>query len=147
MPHDFKKFPELTNSQMQLYYFESPHKQIFSNFSATVVKVTDGDTIRVKWRERDFDFPVRFMNIAAPELGEKGGVESQKWLEDLVYKREVEIGINPDVRVDKWGRLLGYVSIHGIDVGNEAVRAGKAKPWNDRGSGVVPDFEKVLESY
>ena len=79
-PHDFKRFPELTNAQMGLYYFESPHKQIFSNFVANVVGVHDGDTIRVLWRERDFTFPVRFMNIAAPELGERGGEDSQRRL-------------------------------------------------------------------
>ena len=78
-PHDFKTFPELTNSQMQIYYFQSPHKQIIEPFMAKVVKVTDGDTIRVLWDERDFTFPVRFAELAAPELDERGGPESQSW--------------------------------------------------------------------
>ena len=59
MAHDFKLFPELTNRQMQEYYFQSPHKQITENFAAKVVKVTDGDTIRVEVDFRDFDFPIR----------------------------------------------------------------------------------------
>jgi len=75
MAHDFKRFPELTNRQMNLYYFESPHKQITQDFVAKVVKVTDGDTIRVKWEDRDFDFPIRFIDIAAPELDEIGGAK------------------------------------------------------------------------
>ncbi len=79
-PHDFKRFPELTNSQMQIYYFESPHKQITEPFMAKVVKVTDGDTIRVTWAERDFNFPIRMAEIAAPELDERGGLDSQKFL-------------------------------------------------------------------
>ena len=45
MPHDFKLFPELTNSQMQIYYWDSPHKQITKNFMAKVLRVKDGDTI------------------------------------------------------------------------------------------------------
>ncbi len=72
MAHDFVRFPELRNSQLDFYYWESPHKQIFEDFIATVVKVTDGDTIRVETDFRDFDFPVRFLDIAAPELRKKG---------------------------------------------------------------------------
>ena len=37
MVHDFKAFPELTNSQMDLYYWDSPHKQITDDFDAVVV--------------------------------------------------------------------------------------------------------------
>ena len=80
MAHDFKRFPELTNSQMNLYYFDSPHKQITESFTAKVVKVTDGDTIRVKWDERDFTFPIRLSELAAPELNERGGVKAQRWM-------------------------------------------------------------------
>ena len=79
MGHDFKRFPELTNNQMQFYYFESPHKQIVEGFLAKVIKVTDGDTIRVYTDSRNFDFPVRLANIDAPELGE-GGEVSKSWL-------------------------------------------------------------------
>ena len=48
MAHDFKTFPELTNNKMEIYYFESPHRQILEDFEGEVVKVTDGDTIHVK---------------------------------------------------------------------------------------------------
>ena len=51
MAHDFKNFPELTNRQMQVYYFESPHKQVTEDFRGRVIKVTDGDTIRVEWED------------------------------------------------------------------------------------------------
>ena len=64
MAHNFKLFPELTNNQMQFYYFESPHRQIIEDFRAKVVQVTDGDTIRVKWDERKFDFPTNFSSLA-----------------------------------------------------------------------------------
>ena len=75
MAHDFVKFPELTNSQMDLYYFESPHKQLSEDFQAEVVKVHDGDTITLRCAERSFDFPLRIINIAAPELNQDGGME------------------------------------------------------------------------
>ena len=73
MAHDFKRYPELTNNQMNFYYFDSPHQQIAEDFDAKVVKVTDGDTIRVTTDFRDFDFPIRFSNIMAAETDEKGG--------------------------------------------------------------------------
>ena len=40
MPHDFKRFPELTNSQMDFYYDDSPHPQITEDISVRVIKVT-----------------------------------------------------------------------------------------------------------
>jgi endonuclease YncB( thermonuclease family) len=106
--HDFKNFPELTNNQMQFYYFESPHRQILENFDAKVVRVIDGDTIRVKWDERDFDFPVRLSLINSAEM-EEGGLASKKFLESQILGEEVNIIINPKNRVEKWGRILGEI--------------------------------------
>ena len=137
MAHDFKRFPELTNNQMQFYYFQSPHRQITENFTATVVKVTDGDTIRVEWDGRDFDFPVRFLDNAAAELDEKGGTQSQKWLENRILGKDIEVRINREARVEKWGRLLGAVYLDGLDVGKESVVFGYSVPWARRDEGKV----------
>ena len=73
---------------MGLYYFDSPHRQIAEDFFARVVKVTDGDTIRVKTDFRDFTFPIRFSNILAAELDEKGGIESKRWLSGQILNKE-----------------------------------------------------------
>ena len=135
MTHDFKSFPELTNGQMQFYYFESPHKQIFEDFEAKVVKVHDGDTITIDWSERDFTFPVRFANVAAPEMNEAGGAEAQSWLEKRILNEIVTIKINPKNRVEKWGRLLGTIIHNGMDVGEEEIFAGKCTGWAQRNDG------------
>jgi len=134
MTHDFKRFPELSNSQMIHYYFESPHRQITDNFMAKVVKVTDGDTIRVTCDFRDFDFPIRFLNTDAPEIieGEEGAVESQKWLENLILNQEVEILIDPQNRVEKWGRLLGEVLFSGININKQSILENFAVRFEDR---------------
>lgn len=108
MAHDFKRFPELTNSQMQLYYWDSPHKQILEGFPAEVIQVTDGDTIRVKTDFRDFDFPIRLFGIDAPEMKETG-LESAKWLADKILGKEIYVNINFKHRVGKFGRLLGEI--------------------------------------
>ena len=129
--HDFKRFPELTNNQMQLYYFQSPHKQAPERFVGRVTKVTDGDTIRVSADFRDFDFPVRMSELAAPELNESGGKESQSWLEDQILGEEVEIYLTPQ-RVEKWGRLLAAVMFQGMNMSKLSIMNGQAVSWEDR---------------
>ena len=131
MPHDFKLFPELTNRQMEIYYFESPHKQITEDFIAKVVKVTDGDTIRVQWEERDFTFPIRMARIAAPELDEEGGKESQNWLEKEILGEDVLIKMTKQ-RVEKWGRLLAEIFFCGRNMGQESMERGYSTSWERR---------------
>ncbi len=123
MAHDFKLFPELTNSQMNLYYFDSPHVQMVEPFDAKVVRVKDGDTIQVTTDDRDFDFPVRLSRIAAPELDEVGGLKSQKWLEKELLNEDVEIVLTRQ-RVEKWGRLLGEVNFLGLNVNTQSLEQG-----------------------
>ncbi len=144
--HDFKNFPELTNSQMDIYYFESPHKQIISDFMATVVKVHDGDTITVRTNFRDFDFPIRFLNTNAPELNERGGHESRDWLKNKIEGAEVEILINPRKRVGKYGRLLGRVFHRGMDINDESIRVGHSTTFENRREGLLPDLNKELNT-
>ena len=43
--HDFIKYPELSNRDIERLQFQSPHKQITADFMAEVVKVHDGDTM------------------------------------------------------------------------------------------------------
>jgi len=129
--HDFQKFPELTNSQMAFYYFESPHKQIIEGFMAKVIKVSDGDTIRVQADFRDFNFPVRFAYIDAPELNE-GGKESKSWLENQILGKEVYIKVNPNNRVGKWGRLIGDVFHMGESMSRASLREMHSVPFGSR---------------
>ena len=123
MAHDFKLFPELTNSQMQFYYFDSPHKQMVEPFDAKVVRVKDGDTIQVTTPDRDFDFPIRFARIAAPEIDEVGGLASQKWLAKEIQGKDVEIVLTRQ-RVGKWGRLLGEVNHLGLSLNQQSLDMG-----------------------
>jgi len=142
--HDFKKFPELTNSQLQEFYFESPHKQITENFTATVTKVHDGDTIRVKADFRNFDFPIRLANIAAAELNEEGGKEVQQWLEKRILNEEVEILINPKNRVGKWGRVIGEIFFEGMSINDESLREGKSTEFNSSEEKTLLSIEEVF---
>ena len=145
MPRDWKRFPELRNSELDVYYFESPHKQIFEDFRAKVVKVHDGDTVTLRWVERNFDFPLRLLNIAAPELNEKGGKESQSWLENEILNEEVDVIMDSSHRVEKWGRLLGKIEHKGIDMGEMSIINGHAISWEQRGDGKIPDWTRELD--
>ncbi|KKK66066.1 hypothetical protein LCGC14_2967830 [marine sediment metagenome] len=122
-PHDFKLFPELTNNQMQFYYFDSPHKQMVEPFDAKVVRVKDGDTIQVTMDDRDFDFPIRLSRIAAPELKERGGLASQKWLAKEIEGEDVQIVLTPQ-RVEKWGRLLAEIYHIGLSLNQQSLEQG-----------------------
>ncbi len=128
MAHDFDRFPELTNAQAAIYYFDSPHKQIFEDFTAKVVKVTDGDTISVSWQERDFNFPIRLAYIDAPELSE-GGEESRSWLENQILDKDIFVRINPDNRVGKFGRIIGDVMLGGESMSNASLREMQSVPF------------------
>ncbi len=144
MPWDFELRPELPNSQMEIYYFQSPHIQILEDFRATVVKVIDGDTIRLRWSERDFDFPLRFLDTNAPEMNEPGGKRSKKWLESQILNEEVDILIDKAQRVGKWGRLLGKVIHMGMNINDLSIMMGFATSFEDRKEGKLPNIEQWL---
>lgn len=141
--HDFVKYPELSNSQMQVYQFSSPHKQITEDFMAEVVKVHDGDTITVNCDFRDFSFPVRLLDIDAREMSE-GGLEAREWLKERILGKEVSVLINPVMRVGKYGRLLGKVFCGGLDVGQEMLSLGLVKLFGSKSEGLVPDINKTF---
>jgi len=140
MMHDFKRFPELTSSQMNDFYHESPHRQIFESFEAKCVKVPDGDTIRVLWIGRNFNFPIRFVNTAAPERDEEGGKESKEWLEKQLLGKDVWVHVDPARRIGKYGRLLGKIYLDGIDMGQTSIWEGFSVPWEQRNDGKIPDL-------
>ena len=136
MAHDFERFPELRNSQMNLYYFDSPHQQIAEDFDAKVVRVIDGDTIRIETSFRDFDFPLRISNILAAELNEAGGVRSRNHLRGLIEGKTIEVIVNKNNRVGKWGRLLGEVRESGFDIGTQMIEEGFAVNLDEEQPGI-----------
>jgi endonuclease YncB( thermonuclease family) len=116
------------------------------DFKASVVKVTDGDTIRVATAFRKFDFPIRLSDIAAPERGEKGGIKSQRWLENQILGKEIDVEINPRLRVGKWGRLLGTIVFEGRNLNDESLSLGYSVKFGERKRGEIPDFNIELEN-
>lgn len=142
MAHDFVNFPELTNRELQEHVV-SPHPQITADIFVDVVKVIDGDTIRVRWEKRDFDFPVRFLGTNSPEMNE-GGEEAREYLKGVIEDEEVMLKIDKRQRVGKYGRLLAKIISLGMDVGDMMIRLGYATTFENRDEGKIPDLNKTL---
>ncbi len=138
--HDYVKFPELTNNQLAQFGWSSPHKQIEEDFRADVVKVHDGDTCTLRAAFRDFDFPLRLLDINAPELNE-GGEKARDWLKDRVEGSNVLIKMDKKQRVGKYGRLLGKIFKDGMDVGFELLTLGLAQRFGEDPLGIKPAWK------
>lgn len=143
--HNFKRYPELTNGEMEMLGFLSPHEQITSDFVAVVYKVHDGDTVRLTCDFRDFDFPLRLAKIDAPELDTGArGVEARDYLAGIILGEEVLVMVDRFNRVDKYGRLLGTIMFAGQDVGEMMVHAGFAHPFGFRREGEIAGFDQRM---
>ena len=143
--HDFEKYPELTSSDLANIGFMSPHEQIERNFVAEVVRVHDGDTVTLRTDFRDFDFPLRFATIDAPELNTgTPGKEARDFLAGMIMGETVEVKIDRHNRVDKYGRLLGDVIVGGQSAGAVLLQFGFALPFSRRLEGEFPDLNKAL---
>ena len=142
--HDYNRYPELTNTELQVLGFTSPHHQYTEDFFATVVKVHDGDTVTLRTADRDFNFPLRLLSINAPELNEEGGHESQEYLSNMILDKRVSIILDKNQRVGKYGRLLGKVISGGMDMGEIMKINGKATPFDARKEGKIESFDKIM---
>ncbi len=99
--------------------------------TARVVEVVDGDTIVVEKNSGEA-VAVRYIGMDTPELGrdrrpsECLAEAAREANAALVYGREVVL--TSDVRgEDRYGRWLRYVTVAGVDVGEELVRSGYAR--------------------
>jgi micrococcal nuclease len=96
-----------------------------------VARVTDGDTIRA--RGASGETIIRLVGIDAPETshkkhepGQPFSQQSKKYLAELVLNEKVDI---QSFGQDRYGRLLGMVSVDGKNVYLEMVRAGLAEVY------------------
>lgn len=100
----------------------------------TVVFVYDGDTILA--RGHDIEIKVRLVGIDAPEFSPDRRVGSQPYahkaknvLAGLVLNREVEIR---GYGLGQYNRVLGVVTVNGLNVNLEMVRQGLAEVYRGK---------------
>ena len=143
--HDFNKYPELSNNDLNHLSLVSPHPQIEGDFRAVVVKVIDGDTVNLKCDFRDFVFPLRLLKVDAPELSTGApGEEAKNFLKNMVENEEVMIKIDRNNRVGKYGRLLGDIVFAGTSMADLLLQFGFAVPFGRRHEGKMIDLNKLL---
>ena len=89
--------------------------------SAVVKRVIDGDTVEL------FNGTVlRYVGITAPEEGEDFVEEATKLNQSLVEGKEIKLEYD-NYTSDKFGRILAYPIVKGVNVCVELVRKGMAE--------------------
>lgn len=105
---------------------ERPARAIkFSNpqrFDAYVVKVLDGDTVDVIDVARN-QTRIRLRGIDAPEKSQAFGSASREHLANLIFNRHVLVVCE---ETDRYGRMIGAITIDERDAGLHMVQAGMA---------------------
>ncbi|ARF52087.1 thermonuclease family protein [Pantoea stewartii] len=101
-----------------------------TEIKAKVIKVLDGDTIDViadylpaNLLVTQIPQRVRLLNIDAPEKGQAFGRWSGEQLKTLVAGKFVIVNYDSS---DRYGRLLGRVSVNGIDINHQMISVGAA---------------------
>ncbi len=86
---------------------------------------------------------LRLTGFNAPELDQCGGVDAKTALAELLQSGAVELTVDPDDERDRFGRLLGTLSVDGAPVAASLARAGAVFPLGGSSS---PLFEDTLEA-
>jgi endonuclease YncB( thermonuclease family) len=87
-----------------------------------VVGVSDGDTITVLDAEQ-VTHKVRLSGIDAPEKAQPFGERAKQQLSDWVYQATVRVIHD---KTDRYGRIVGKVTLNGEDVNIQMIYAGLA---------------------
>jgi len=101
----------------------------------TLIEVTDGDTIKIRWKNEICY--VRLLRINTPEKHDLGYVEATKALESLVHGKALYLEFE-HLRVynrDVYNRLLAYVHAEDKNINIEMVRLGWTSFWTKYGKG------------
>lgn len=87
-----------------------------------VVGLVDGDTVSVRATNKVIH-KIRIAGIDAPEKPQPFAGQSRQRLADLVFRKQVIVDWH---KTDRYGRIIGKVSVGDVDAGLEQIRAGMA---------------------
>jgi micrococcal nuclease len=105
-----------------------------------VIRVIDGDTIKVRFRGKVES--VRLLRINTPEKGQPGFAEATRALQALLGNK-VRLSFETPGRPtrDTYGRLLAYIFTDETNANVEIVRSGWSRFWTKYGAGrLAPAF-------
>ncbi len=86
-----------------------------------VTKVLDGDTVVLETGEK-----FRYLGIDAPESNDRWGPEAKKFNEEMVLNQKIKVELDK-TKLDKYGRILGYIWIDNVLVNEALVERGYAR--------------------
>ena len=87
-----------------------------------VSRIVDGDTFQLQNGKE-----VRLYGMSTPEQKENFYQEANQFTESMVLNKEIALEQEEKYKRDKFGRLLGYVFVNGVNLNIELVRNGLAK--------------------
>jgi micrococcal nuclease len=115
-----------------------------ANAACPVLRVVDGDTLRVRYQ--GCDEPVRLLRVNTPERGRPGYADASATLRSLAAGRSVVLRFEQDgvEERDAYGRLLAYVYVGDACLNIELVRLGWSRFWTRYGKGrLAGQFEQA----
>jgi len=87
-----------------------------------ITRIVDGDTLQLQDGKE-----IRLYGMSTPEQKEPFYKEANQFTENLVLNKEITLVQEDKYKQDKFGRLLGYVIVDGVNLNIELVRNGLAK--------------------
>lgn len=95
---------------------------LLAAFLATVVGISDGDTLTVLTHDKQ-QVKIRLAEIDAPEKKQPFGTRSKQSLSDMCFDKQAEIV--PQAK-DRYKRVVARVTCDGVDANAEQVSRGMA---------------------
>src|SRR5204863_9459601 len=92
-----------------------------------VVRIADGDTVTIL-DATNTQHRIRLQGIDAPESHQAFGTQSKKNLSDLIFDKDVTVEYE---KIDRYGRIVGKITLAGTDIDLEQIKAGMAWHYKD----------------
>jgi endonuclease YncB( thermonuclease family) len=95
----------------------------------------DGDTVRdggERYRVANLDAPETGRRARCPAEATAGAAAQAEAVRLISTARRVEA--HPTGRRDRYGRVVAYIEIDGVDLGARLIEQGLARPWYGRSS-------------
>jgi len=100
-------------------------------YNAKLIRILDGDTV-----EADIDLgfdihyvaKIRLAGINAPEMKTPQGLPAKEHLANLLTNHDFVVTTKLNKEFEKYGRVLGELSINGVSINQQMITEGFAVP-------------------
>jgi len=110
-----------------------------AEYSGTITKVVDGDTVWLKTDTQDLKIRMRW--IDAPESKQAYGKESTDYLSELIFAKRVDASCGSK---DRYKRSVCTISKDGVNINKKMVESGHA--WSYKGYSTIAVAKLQIEA-